>query len=327
MFLSINLYKSVNYIKYGEFTITDRNGTYFKEVISDLLQIEDKNSNKDHWITKKMLNDAYKVSPTLSKIKKEMDLEYNGEWIDKDGEIVGDIIYWVIKDAAFRSGIYDNGGKEVNNYYKKIHNELTDAFDSGKLKRKKEIYVSKVVKGITKEEIPDYIEMMKISKNVLLTHKEYDLGLYPSTGENDNLALFNELTMSQVYLPDVNEIIYNPSSKAIKVSELIVSVYKKTGLILYYIFIVSFIILTIDIFCSLIRKKKNDNTKLFLIELGLFVTCFAQFFGTTFFCRFLSYRKIYDYLSIIFPLIQILEMMGIYYIVSILKKKLKKKYL
>lgn len=327
LLFSITVYKSINYIKYGEYTITDRNGTYFKEVISDLLQIEDKNSNKDHWITKKMLNEAYEVSTTLSKIKKEMDLEYNDVWIDEDGEIVGDIIYWVIKDAAKKSGIYNNGGKEVNNYYKKVHNELVSAFNSGKIKRKKEIYISKVVKGITKEEIPEYLDFMKKSKKVLLTHSEYDLGLYPAVGEVDNIALFNELTMSQIVLPGSNEIIYNPSSKVISICKNIVAIYKKVGLILYYIFIISFAILCLDILWSLFKRKENDNKKLFLIELGLFITCFAQFFGTTFFCRFLDDRKVYDYLSIIFPLIQILEMMGIYYIISKIKKILKKKYL
>ena len=35
---------------------------------------KDKNSNKDHWITKSMMNKAYDVSPTLSKIKKHTPL-------------------------------------------------------------------------------------------------------------------------------------------------------------------------------------------------------------------------------------------------------------
>lgn len=327
LLFSITVYKSINYIKYGEYSITDRNGTYFKEVISDLLQIEDKNSSKDHWITKNMMNKAYEVSPTLSKIKKEMDLEYKSEWIDEDEEIVGDIIYWVIKDAAYKSGIYNNGGKEVNNYYKKVHNELTNAFESKKLKRNNEIYISKVVKGITKDEIPEYLKLMKESKKVLLTHSEYDLGLYPSTGKTDNIALFNELTMSQIVLPGSNEIIYNPSTKIISLCNKIVTLYKKTGLVLYYTFIISFVIQCFDMLWALLKKKENENKKLLLIELGLFVTCFAQFFGTTFFCRFLSFRKIYDYSSIMFPLIQILEMMGVYYIVFKIKKTVKKKYL
>ena len=327
LLFSITVYKSINYIKYGEYSITDRNGTYFKEVISDLLQIEDKNSSKDHWITKNMMNKAYGVSPTLSKIKKEMDLEYKSEWIDEDEEIVGDIIYWVIKDAAYKSGIYNNGGKEVNNYYKKVHNELTNAFESKKLKRNNEIYISKVVKGITKDEIPEYLKLMKESKKVLLTHSEYDLGLYPSTGKTDNIALFNELTMSQIVLPGSNEIIYNPSTKIISLCNKIVTLYKKTGLVLYYTFIISFVIQCLDMLWALLKKKENENKKLLLIELGLFVTCFAQFFGTTFFCRFLSFRKIYDYSSIMFPLIQILEMMGVYYIVFKIKKTVKKKYL
>ena len=327
LFFSITIYKSINYIKYGEYTITDRNGTYFKEVVSDLLQIEDKKSNKDHWITKSMMEKAYEVSPSLSKIKKEMNLEYESEWIDEDGEIVGDIIFWVIKDAAHKSGLYDNGGKEVNNYYKKVHNELTKGFESGRLKKNDEIYVSKVVKGITKDEMTDYIELMKKSRKVLLTHEEYDLGLYEPTGQTNNIALFNELTMSQIVLPNSSEIIYSPSGKVISLCKKIVVFYKKTGLVLYYTFIVSFIIQCLDMLYSLFKKKENENKKLFLIELGLIVTCFAQFFGTTFFCRFLDDRKIYDYLSIIFPLIQILEMMGIYYIISKIKKIAKKKYL
>ena len=327
LFLSINVYKSINYIKYGEYAVTDRNGTYFKEVISDLLLIEDENSDKNHWITKDMLEKAYNVSPSFSKIKNSMDDKYSF-WQDQDGEIVGDIIYWAMKEAANESGIYDNGGKEANNYYKKVHEELQKAFDENKLKKNNEIHLSSVVKGITKEEIPEYLKLMKDSEKVLLTHSEFDIGIYEARGSNDNIALFNELTMSQVVMPNSNKNIYKPSTYFINVSKKIVSLYQKIGYIMYYIFIITLIVFTINVVSNLFKKKINErNLSIYLIMLGLSVTCFAQFFGTTFFCRFLSFRKIYDYTSIIFPIIQILEIISIYLIISNIKKILKKKYL
>ncbi len=318
-------YKSINYFKYGEFTITDRGGTYFKEMISDLLHIEGKNRDKKYWITNDMMNKAYDNSPTLLLIKEKMDEKYNSFWTDENGEINGDIIYWVIKDAAAESGLYKKGGKEVNNFYKKVHNELQNAFDTKKLKKNNDFYISSVVKGITKEEIPDYINFMGESLNSLILHDRFDVGLYPSTGETNELALFDELTMSQTINKDANKGIYKLSSYYVKICFCIKRIYSMLGYLLFFAMLIGLCGFIVKFFYNLVKKTSDETfNSMFLITLGLVLTCFVQFFGTTFFCRFLSIRKVYDYTSIIYPLLQIAEFICLIIIVKFVKNRLNK---
>ena len=313
-------YKTINYIKYKEFAVTDRNGTYYKEVISDLIQIDGKNRNKDYWLTRDMLDKAYENSETLSSLREAMNRRYE-IWADDNGEIHGDIIFWVIKEAANDIGVYSNTGKETNEFYKKIYNELEEAYSNNKLKKNNDIYISKVVKGITFDELPEYFHFLIESKNALITHSQFDLGLYPSTGDKDSLAFFKEITMAKTVDKDINQNIYKLDNYFIKICKLIANIYGKLGYILYYTTIVSLIIMTVKYIHNLIKKKKDELfSSVYLITIGLFLTCFVQLFGTTYFGRFLSIRKMYDYSSIIYPLFQIVEAICIYLIVKNIKK-------
>lgn len=313
-------YKSINYFKYGEFTITDRNGTYYKEVLSDLVHIDDGTSDKKYWVTKSMMEKAYDASESLSVIKDIMDKKYKSSWVDETGEINGDIIYWVIREAFNEYGLYEKGGKEVNNYYKKIHNELTDAFNKGKLKKNKDLYISSISKGINKEELPEFLKLLKDGKESLITYKDNDLGLYPSTGGDTNLAFFSEMT-NMTYIHDkVDNRIYNPSELALKISNKIVDIYKKTGKLLYYILVLELIVLSIKLLFKKLKEKE-----VFLIMVGIFLTALVLFVGTTFFCRFFfGTRRIYDYAASTVILIEVLEIFGIYYIIKDIKTIIKK---
>ena len=325
LLLSNLTYKTVNYIYYGEFSITDRNGTYFKDVINDLLIIDDKSRNKNYWITRSMLESAYKVSPTLNTIKDEMDKKYDSSWADENGEIHGDIIYWVIKEAVNEEGIYQKGGKEVNKFYKKIHKELQKGFNDGKIKKNEDFYISSVAKGINKSELKEYLKFVKDSKRVLLTHSEYELGLFKADGNANSIANFNEFTMSQFILPDADENMYSLSLYFINISKKIVKFYSTTGIYLYNFFVISFILFFIKIVKNIyVKKIDQELISKFLITLGIFINCIALFIGTTFFCRFLSFRKVYDYSSVIFPLIQIIEMICFYEFFTIIKNLYRK---
>lgn len=308
-------YKSINYFKYGEYTITDRNGTYYKKVLSDLVQIDDGTSNEKYWVTKSMMDKAYAASESLAVIKDIMNKKYESGWIDETGEINGDIIFWVIREAFNEYGLYEKGGKYVNNYYKKVHNELEKAFENGALKRSNELYISSISKGITKEELPKFLELLKDGKDSIITYKDNDLGLYSSTGGRTNLAFFSEITNSSFILDDVDERIYKPNELALKISNKIVDFYKITGKFLYYILVLELLIMTV----KLLLKKLKDKD-LFLIMVGIFLSALVLFVGTSFFCRFFyGTRRIYDYAASTVIFIEILEVFGMYYIIKDMK--------
>lgn len=320
LFLSINIYKTINYIKYGEYAITDRNDTYFKTIMGDLISIEDKTLDKNIWVSQKMLKKAYKYSPTLKQIEDKMDKKYE----NLGGEIPGDIVFWIFKEAASESGVYSHDGKYANNFYKKVHTELESAFKSGKLKQNHEFKVSKTAKGITKKDIPNYIDWMNESKNNLINYSSNEIGIFASSGDIRRLSKFNQLTMSQIILPGIETENLKFHSYFSKIANKISDFYKLTGKCLFYLFLFEFVIYTFKIIISLFRKNsKKEETELYLIFLGIIITCFILFFGVTFFSRFLSQRKVYDYLAGMIPLLEFLEIISCYFFIkqlSLIKK-------
>ena len=322
--LSILGYKTINYLAYGEFAVTDRGGTYFQAVASDLLHIEGENRSPYRWVTKDMFNKAYAVSPTLSEIKPFMDQAFQSGWIREDGGIEGDIIFWVIKDAVAEYGIYDKGGATVDAFYRQIHEELSTAFAEGRLDRNQDFYISSVAKGINSEEMPEFLNVLAQSADTALSYKYNETGVYQATGDANGIALFSELTMSQSVTTDPNSVLYRPARLASKTATAITSVYQKTGKIIFYLFITAFIVFTIFIIRAAIKKTLDSATlSIYLIVLGIFATCLALFFGTTFFCRFLSQKKLYDYASPMLPLLSAIELIVFYQIAKAFKTMVK----
>ena len=313
LILSINIYKSINYVKYGEFAVTDRNNTYFKAIMGDLISIEDKSLKENIWVSKKMFNKAYKYSPTLKKVEKEMDNRYK----NIGGEVPGDIVFWIFKEAASESGIYSKDGKYTNDFYKKVHEELTTAFESGDLKRNKEFKISNTAKGITKKEVPGYISWMNESKNNLINYSSNEVGIFGSSGDIKRLSRFNQLTMSQIILPGIETQNLKFQLYFSNIANKIVDFYKLTGKYLFYIFVFEFIIYTIRTIVLLIKKKIDENDlELYLIILGIVVISLILFFGVTFFSRFLSQRKVYDYLAGMIPFLEFLEIISCYALIN-----------
>lgn len=304
------IYKTINYVAYGEYTVTDRSGTYFKDVINDLISIEDENQTAQIWISRSMLEKAYSVSPTLSQIKEKMDSQYT-IWSNEQGEIHGDIIYWVIKDAAASSGIYDNGGRSVNEYYRSVHQELTEAYNSGNLTKNNDFYISKIAKGINMEEVPEFADLLTESLRVVATYSENETGTYAATGEEQDIQIFNELTMSQFIMKGTQ-----PSasmSVSVKVARGIVWVYQKLSMPIFIISCIVGVLLATVALIKVIQRKATEQQIITLsIMIGLLATCFALFFGTVFFCRFLSLRKVYDYCAGLIPLLQVIELSVIF---------------
>lgn len=329
LILSNILYCSVNYYKYGVYTITDRNGTYLKNVLSDLLLIKDTHKTNQIWITKDMLYQAIEVSPTLKKAEPNIDKMYQFSFPDRkgNGEIVGDIIYWKLKEAFDDYGIYKRNGKYANQFYKKIDKELQEAFQKGKLKKSKDIYLSSVAKGISKEDIPYFQKITKDTIQVLATYSLNDTGIYEATGTYEDIILSQHLTNSLIVWPNTHNSLEKPFKYIVQIVNQIVKWYQKTGFIFFYGGILGLLLLLIQTIRE-IYHKKYQHLDLVLIVFGLMITGFVLLFGVVYFCRFLSMRKIYDYTCALIPIIQILEVIGIYILFynlkAIFKAKIKK---
>lgn len=319
--LAVLGYKTINLISYGEFAVTDRQGTYFKDVMTDLIKIEGEGRSKDNWVTKDMLKKAYEVSPTFAQVKKEIEKGYEG-WAKEDGEIEGDIVFWAIKDAVAEAGFYENGTM-VNEYYENVHNELAKAFEDGRLKRNNDFYISSSAKGINENEISDFLELMGRSMDNVVSYEYNETGIYPATGDANGIALFGMLTMSQYVSAEAEGNFYKIEKITTDLVNGIVKIYQITGKVLFCLMVITFVVFSGYIFYLLIKKRNMKGVaSLYLVVVGMFGTCFTLFFGTTFFCRFLSQRKVYDYASPMLPLLLVVELISIYLFVTAGRKLL-----
>lgn len=317
---------TTNYIKYGVYTISDRTGSNFKNFISDIVKIEDKsNKNMDIWITKKMMYKAVNSSKTLKTIKPEIDDMYSNSWaLLENGEIPGDIIDWTLKEAIDKAGIYKKGGKYTNDFYGKIHDELQESFENGKLKEKKGVRLSSMAPAWGDKEFEYLKEITPKSLLMHVTYSENQTGIYKATGLQENIILCNYLTNSSFVWNDVNNSHIGYYKPVITITNKIVLLYQKTGLFISILGLIGIIIMFVKSVIEFINKN-FENLTMFLVTLGILLTCFVNLIGVEWFCSWCrDLRHIYNYTCSIVPLIQILEILGIYYLIKIVKSFLRK---
>ena len=324
-------YCTMNYIKYGEYTITDRSGTYFKEMMADIIRIEEPNEVQDVWITKNMMYTAIENSKTLQTVKPQIDEMYAHSWaVHDNGEILQDIIYWTFKEAMGEAGIYNKGGKYVNDFYKKVDQELDEAVKKGKIKlsKKKKIYISSISIGYTMDEILDYYSKETIPAiNMMITYNENMTTLNNATGPMYGIIAMDTFTNSETVWPEEYTPLTEPHEVIINICNSIVSIYQSSGYIFFYVGLLGLVLFTITMIQD-VRKKKYEQLYLWLITLGLIGTCCVLMFGVLWFCSSFGnsiLRHVYNYSCGIVPVVQLLEMIGIYYVVSYFLKYVLKK--
>lgn len=317
------VYCSLNYFIYGEYTVTDRSGTYYKEVLNDLLRIKNKKID-EIWITKDTIYKAMKESPTLAKSKEQIDEMYENSWALVDGEIRGDIIFWTLRDAFDKAGVYKNGGKKANEYYKKIDKELDKAFANKKLKEEDAFYLSKNSKGITKEDLKYFKENVPKEFEILIDYSENEIGVYEANGPIEHIVVMDYVTNSKIIWPNTEmnpEItaIRNEYERYVNQAKNIVKIYQWIGKRYMYISLIGLMYLLIKTIIGLF-KKNYDNLSICLITLGLIVSTTVMFIGVSWFVSWFGWTKfkyMYNYSCGIIPLLQIIKFIGVYYICSL----------
>lgn len=324
LIIVINAYCSLNYILYGEYTITDRTGTYYKEVLNDLLKIKNKRID-EIWITKDTMYKAMKESKTLYSVKSQIDDMYENSWALVNGEIRGDIIFWTLRDAFDKAGIYNNGGKAANEFYKKIDKELKKAFEDKKLEEEQALYLSSNSKGIRKEDLKYFKDNSLKEFDVLNNYAENEIGVYETNGPLENIIVMNYVTNSKIIWHSDNntneyENIKLESQKYVNQANNIVKIYQFFSKFYIYISIVGLIILFIKNINNIVNHNYNDLSILF-ITFGLIITFIIMFVGVSWFVSWFGWTKfryMYNYACGIVPILQIIKFIGLYYFISLI---------
>lgn len=313
-------YKKINQRYYGEYTITDRSSTNFKNVIHDLLIISETNGgNKKIWITKQALEKAESYSPTLKKYEPVKKMYDNG------GVKVyyGDLFFWSFRYVF--NDEYSKNGIKINKIYGKIDKELKNSIDRKNIDKSKELYLSSVAKGLSKNDLAWLWKNWKKYFIVLATYKYNDLSVDVATGDSNSINDMIQITNTPAVTQEIiNTEWGNKYRKVISVvQKYVVRVYQKTG---KWIFLLGFLgLVTLPVFA--IKNEDYQMLSLMGIVVGLLGSVIPLFIGVQWFSNFLGYKKFYDYICCAVPIMQVLEALGLLMLVrgtSIVMHKVKK---
>ena len=301
---------------YGEFAVTDRNDTYYSKVMSDLYHIDDGQQSLIIWLSRDGLEKAFEVSPTLAETKPYIDGMYQGSWaVTTDGEMHGDGIYWALREAVEANGLYEKGGAVVNEYYKKVHEELSAAFKDGRLpKDTKSIYISSGGRGMTKEEILEYFpaklpEMVK----VLLKYSLNVTAASPAEGDPEHVQRMAAIVKSPYVLEDGS----NASEFDVGVTFAVYDtlIYSKCGIAVTIVAAIGFLLFFIMMLVSLFRKN-FDRVPLMLVSLGMGLSAALYIFAILWFCAWNTMELAYEYLGPVVLIINVLQVLGVSLLVT-----------
>lgn len=325
LIIAVNIYKTINYFNYGVYTVTDRSGTNFKNLLSDLVKI-DGEVKENVWVTKDTIYKALDNSQTFSEYRGYIDDMYNDSWAVVDGEINGDMIIWKLRIAFDRAGLYSNSkkAKYADDIYKNIHQELLSAFKENKLVKRKAFYLSSVSQGLTKSDVKYFIDLFPSAIKEYATYNQNEISFNKATGALEDISFMNNITNqnSPTILNNENlDVINKYSKKAIDIGNDIVDIYSKFGLATLILGILGYILLIINTIRNLL-KKNYTSLPICIIMTGLLGTFMVLFVAVMWFCNwfgFTKYRYIYNYACGGVALMQIFELLGIYCIINTVK--------
>ena len=333
---SILVISTINYAVYGVFVTNDRMKTYEAKVLGDLILIDDGTPlDEDVWVSAKSIELAKENSESF----KSLNLLPFDQWPRH-----GDYSIWALRDSMSASGYYIDA-KSTNEMYEKIHEELSKAFDEGKLQKKKGIKISDTSGIYSFKEV---MNSFSISIEAYFNHMIYKYliidGQVSSEKEVDEtilgaedysrLELYENLLKIELYddsqdttTTDVGYIKHNRFIKAkkkinSKLSDFRNKAFKYTSYVLLIISIISIIMMFI---------KKEFNILLVLAGIlltGLVNSFMVCLWANAFYVN-ASTPTIYEYTHPQYLLIFMMELICVYkfgtYIVEFVKNKKKDK--
>lgn len=188
-----------NYLKWGIFARHELSAPGFQRAIAALNSIDVGRTPREFTVTKKVLAQAYRVSPTLSELQSFMESGIGTMWVGISsqntglpGEIGNGWFFWALRDVAAEAGWHKNA-KFADNKYAAIADELENAFATGQLKKRGVVFSSFLD--------PDYGKwlpylprsILNISKLVALPRLA-DLDLPSDTATPDQLGKYIHIT-------------------------------------------------------------------------------------------------------------------------------------
>lgn len=314
---------------YGVDAINDHTQTNFGNVITDLVSIDDGTNQEYIWVHEGALRSAFEVSPTLKLLEEQFDSFYIDNSTltvkvdsEKQAEIFSGKIVWLMRLAVERAGygykpyIVDDGEKipgavATDDFYKKVHQELTKAFENGQLKKRtggiaiSKSAPAKSIDDIVKNVFPKVV----FSTKQTIEYSKYfiDEGLSSVSGDTNRVREIEMLISTPLNYPsNVEQSQYNrPITKMIPRVNFIIGIYQKTAILMLICAIIGFVF---SLFKLIRRNFEEKHVAIVLISLGLIPTYFAVLFGVSWAYSWVSgetMNRLYFYTSGSIPVLQV----------------------
>lgn len=311
----IFIYRGMNYHCYRVWTDIDRSNTYFEKTISDILHYENAGEGTS-WITRDTMEKMCDNSPTLDSIRQNL-MEVYDYRAEENGDVDGDFVIAVFREAGAISGLYDQNGDYTEEFYKNVYNELEMAYNSGKLARSDKIFISSIARGYSPDELCEYYgKRLKNCVKVVLFYEHNETGTKKSVGEEEKIKRMAVYAGDDYITDNTSEKHLNRYRTGTNTAEKIVGIYRKTGRPVLLIATVGFIYGFVTVIVNLKNKTANNNNLwIMIISAGLMASVLLLIVAVLWFCNFLTDWKVYDYCSAIIPVIELLEMIGIYFFI------------
>ncbi len=148
--------KTINYLNYGIYAASDFNEMHFAQMCKYLMSIEPVEEYDGVYVTMETLHRAADVSPNLKKLVDNRD-SMGWDSQDENGEVWIDLYAWNLRYAADNLHLYANP-IDCDLYFKQICDDLSNAFDSGVLKKRDIIAVSPFSAPLAVKDIPQMVK-------------------------------------------------------------------------------------------------------------------------------------------------------------------------
>ena len=267
--LNLNIVSYINYKHYNIYTYSELNDSYFKDAYTRILQIKNDEIVDDKVAIPK--STFYKLadnSEVFGFSRKEIDNLYV-LYAGSRGEIPNSNIIWM-----FRTWIYEKNdfkdGKEANEYFHKLSNEIDELFKQGKLEKK-------FAFPMVFTNPPTLNGIKQLPKNFI------NAIVYTSTYKN--IKTFPKEKMLKVFAFDdivgayaVNYYNAHNADSIIEENSVGIEVIRKT----YEVFTIIFSIICLTIYIKNIRKRDMLNLILhIMVIIYLIILCGITYTHTT----------------------------------------------
>lgn len=308
--LNLNIVSYLNYKHYNIYTYSELSNSYFKDAYTKILQIKDDEKIDDQVAIPKSA--FYKLADN-SKVfgfsRKEIDNLYN-LYAKTNGEISNSNIIWVFRTWIYKK--YDfKDGKEANEYFYKLSNEIDELFKEEKLEKEFSfplVFTNPPTLNSIKQLPKSFIEA------IIYTSTYKNIKTFPT---DKMLKVFSFDKIVGAY--SVNYYNAHTADNIIESNIEGIEAIRKT----YEIFTVAFSIISLIIYIKNIRKKDILNLILHIILIiYLIIICGVTYTHIT---AFDAIR--YCYLGNIYILQSIFILLNLYRLYKKYKEKEESKVL